>query len=183
MKPIPVVKVSIFSWTETRDISHQFGFTESNVKHHLFHFDPDQPKVGLKALVSQWIILQLIPNRYFLCWLRFRLGWVVNRYNQFLLHWKRWSLVSVELQSILLALILVATNNLCICSSISSASFNNETITFGFSSTSSDSWPVKYGTHFLLVEPISETNVCCFNPIEILTGTTGIGFIFNSTGF
>ena len=74
MKPIPVVQVSIFSWTETTDISHQFDFTESNVKHHLSHVNPDQPKVGLKVLVSQWIILQLIPNQYFLCWLRFRLS-------------------------------------------------------------------------------------------------------------
>ena len=166
MKPIPVVQVSIFSWTETTDINHQFGFTESNVKHHLSPYDPDQLKVGLKVLVSQWIILQLIPNQYFLCWLRFWLGWVVDRYNQFLLHWKRWSLVSVGLQSILLAFISVATDNLCIGSSIGSASFNNQTNTFGFSSISFDSWPPKCGFHFLSVEPISETNVCCFNPTE-----------------
>ena len=125
MKPIPVVQVSIFSWTETTDINHQFGFTESNGNHHLTHYDPDQLKVGLEVLVSQWIILQLIPNRCFLCWLRFWLGWVVDQYNQFLLHWKRWSLVSVGLQSILLALISVAPDNLCIGSSIGSASFKN----------------------------------------------------------
>ena len=166
MKPIPVVQVSIFSWTETTDINHQFGFTESNGNHHLTHYDPDQLKVGLEVLVSQWIILQLIPNRCFLCWLIFRLGWVVRRYNQFLLHWKQWSLVLVGLQSILLALILVATDDLCIGSSIGSASFNNQTNTFGFSSISSNSWPVKCGFHFLLVEPISETNVCCLNPTE-----------------